>query len=104
MVVLPEPCNILKFDKIVVSIKLSDLKTNKHDDVGFPFLGFVGFNPGVDQTDEFLKYCLLDDDSLVKPWERKGNERYISVLIDFLTLSHFIKVDCLLDIVFQLLH
>ena len=67
MVVLPEPCNILKFDKIVISIKLSNLKTNKHDDVGFPFLGFVGFYAGVNQGDEFLKYCLLDDDSLVKP-------------------------------------
>merc|ERR1719336_1623939 len=62
------------------------LKTDKHDDVRFAFLGLVGLDPGVDKCDKFLKYCLLDDDSLVQ------------------ALSDFIKVNRFLDIVFQLLH
>ena len=78
---MPEPYNVLRLDEIVILTNFSNLETNKHDDVRFPFLGFVSFYAGVHQSDEFLKYCLLDDDSLVKPWDREENEIYFLVLI-----------------------
>ena len=96
VVVLPEPCNDSVLDTSQTEEE-SHLKTDKHDDVRFAFLGLVGLDPGVDKCDEFLKYCLLDDDSFVEACKLTS---LIGLEISFtVTLSHFIKVNRLLDIV-----
>merc|ERR1719228_563671 len=59
------------------------LKTNKHDHICLSLLWLVRFDPRVHQSDKLLEYSLLNDNPLVQ------------------TLSNFIKINCLFDIVFS---
>jgi hypothetical protein len=50
--------------------RLTDLKSDKHDDIGFAFLGLVRLDPGVNQFDQLLEHSLLDDDTFVQACNR----------------------------------